>query len=72
MLEISNEDSEMLGDPTPKNVKNSAGSSRAEKKDKYRNDGESKRKEQEEAPKRSDENKTPKRKSGQKYQWINF
>ena len=72
MLEISNEDSEMLGDPTPKNVKNSAGSSRAEKKDKDRNDGESKRKEQEEAPKRSDENKTPKRKSGQKYQWINF
>ena len=31
-----------------------------------------KRKEQAEAPKRSDENKTPKRKSSQRYRWINF
>ena len=72
VLEISNEESEMLGEPTAKNEKNSAGPSQIEKEDRDRKEEKGKRKEQEEAPKRSDENKTPKRKNSQKYQWINF
>ena len=64
----------MLGVPTPKKGENSASTSRAKQGDGEKSDGKSKIKEQEEAPKKPDETKTktPSRKSGQKYQWINF
>ena len=62
----------MLGDPMPQNLKTAAGPSRIEKEDRDRSGGKSKKKVQEETARRSDENKSPKRKSGQKYQWINF
>ena len=71
-LEISNEDSEMLGDPLPINPKNPACPSRSEKEERDKGDVKSRKKVQDETARRSDENKTPKRNSGHKHQWINF
>ena len=72
VLETPNEEIEMLGKQAATKEKNPAGPSKIEKEDRDRKEEKGKRKEQAEATKRSDENKTPKRKSSQRYRWINF
>ena len=67
VLEISDEESEMLKEPTVSRDNNTAGpSGQTEEGERGR------RKEKVEAPQRSDGSKKPKRKSSPRYRWIKF